>query len=90
MQSCCRRYSILVLNIAQLQLRKNLEKLGVSRIRTRPELGPLTLIPYQLATSTSHAFATKSMMVQCSIWTSAMKPLSLPLGHQVMGLTTSY
>ena len=46
MQSCCRRNSILVLNIAQLQLRvawKNCEKLGVSQIRTRPKLGPLTL-----------------------------------------------
>ena len=40
------RYSTLVLNIVQLQLRaawKNGEKLKVSRIRNRHELGPLTL-----------------------------------------------
>ena len=39
-------YEIFVLNIVQLQLRaawKNSEKLKVSRIRTYPELGPLTL-----------------------------------------------
>ena len=47
MRSCCRRYSVLVLNIVQLQLTsgwKNSEKLEVSWIRTRPELGPLTLV----------------------------------------------
>ena len=47
MQSCRRKYSVLVLNIVQPQLTsgwKNGEKLEVSPIRTRPKLGPFTLL----------------------------------------------
>ena len=59
MRICCSRYSVLVLNIVQIQLTsgwKNGEKLEVSRIRNRPELG------------TSNMVESRHYLYHCADW----------------------